>query len=1415
MKNYLGPLDALKELAGLSSRPLGLRDLRSVELLRATTKMSQILQEERDYIYGLGVRRAIDLNVIATKETAHTQKIQTFTSLKLDLANKVKDLNLATNKALNVTNTPRVNPGASFRTETSLEYLTRVEETLKARTKHLMTQVEGDLKSGVGALTLQAAANKMQKSFLGTPYEKSMSSILEHIQQKGYMPKNVMPPEALNKYNSRLNEMLMRTGMFGERPNDFLNNVRIPALLERSRRFSPEIPESGPLASSPYLYSNPMTSQFTGPPDPLQPRYETFHTTRLEKSPKGQEGTLVSLDAEFLSEELLSGKLSENSLKRYPQGIAIQDTGTGKVVVPAGKGNYTIAPLRAATNVPLLKGAAVKEGVIKAVYQLINKFAKLSPKEALDVMTFKYFKKFIISALGPLNKDLDMKTFDVLLKALYKNTINFLEAQDALGGRVIETTYEQFIGDVLTFLTDDTPNLMTIYNSPHLQRAAAEVDVANMIESYFEPRSTADGKDVSSVASVIDRGPKKVLYENRDLSLMYGDIRGNIGERTLFYLVFEVHGFKDDPRYNHIWERFLQTGEVFVDQAENVKRKNLERISKRAGEKSLAEALDRIEQMNTDPIEKLPDRLFEQAEFLQDSYEAIAAHYEYRGEPVPKNLTDLQARNLDIVESLNDLNVLSLQHSSVSRTLRSSEGYNTVQQYSYNALVNMEPLDLARYLYNHTPNGIKIISKDSAITSNREFSNETVSLLRSKYKVKVAYEDDSIIIFKADMSFKDNFKPLEFGGHPSYDEVSHLYTREVYDSLLEIAELNQNTTEYPLSMLYGGGVTRVNGELLSEYLRKLDVFTEEELLDLEIGVQYNSLTKSPILAGPALLSEIFGENPFPRTLVGAITSTMMSLTTHNASKFLFTRHFLNPDFFAGNILGETPEIALHNYRTHKEYRIIKLIDGNRIELFEPQNIADMKYAIDKKLMVTTYPAMVELYKKLDTRTLPAIVLFFERYVTPWYKAGYFMSLGMTLRNMIDTAIRSFMVENMTVSDFFTYLYKAFDLMHFYSKHIINIDNLNDTVAINKYMLSLPIEDQKKFLIMGMLVKAQISGTPLEHVLDITMTKRLREVELGVREEVASWVQEFVWNMPIMKQILTIVGKTESLFRTALALFKLDQGKHIDEIISSNAAQFVDYAFKSPDIRMLNAFIPFSQFAFSNAALWADQATVNPSYLKMLLRVLARPDTRSNEDEESENRNVGYWSKYIQGTGRIRVGDSLVNINPSLFDALSIVPGMLTNPMQRMNPVIRNTEALLRGDISAIEMPYESAVGRATNFITDTIPSVLAGNGIKPGQILPSMIRDIEEPNYSGLYRSRYNKKGANYNVTLGRGSRMDRRYGSRLGRSSLYPRKATASTSLYNSLYTKGGLSRMKLNASPTTAKNLKYKIADLKYRFR
>ena len=1121
-----------------------------------------------------------------------------------------------------------------------------------------------------------------------------------------------------------------------------------------------------------------------------------------------QKGLDVSFDEELLRRGLQGVQNVDDFFNSHKAPLSYFDSQQGKIIAMNKQDDTLHGLFKKALpeEVPVMKDNYQKERVLSVVLDVLEGYHQKPIADAVNGVTDAVIAEAVLKATN-------QKILPGTVHAIQSVVRNYLDAQSRIGGRTIQLPDERFVTSFRQLLDDQMPKFLESVNDSAFQAGFIAEKMNQISRMYYKPTfDPATGYSKPPVVSKIADSLTQINAINKNMATYYYDAKnGNVGEFMAFHMYFGMVDFENHPQYAHLFDRMERGLPVFENPEYQARRKANELRAKAAPGENMDILTKNMEGVRSADVSDIPRHLTVAKDVAQQEFQALFDTFELNNMSLPAQLTAKHVHNIDLIDKVERLAVTAHSYGTASRYITRAEGLDYFQGRLANTLVRMGPDDFSSFFYNQT---YGILSVDKTLLQSN-FDSGFLADLKDKHGISIIFEDEGTIILRGDMSRASLYPPLapiKLADDPSIPSELKALILDIEDSIVQASDIK------PTFGLLDGGGLRVDGAKMSEYLFQKGVLTAEEAETFANEIQHSGLLKTSFVGGHAALKDLIGDGKTPGSALSVWTNSLLSLSSHSSTKHVFMRHLFDPSSSVKYVFGEDPVVAFEAFNKAKKsdpfaYKFVFLNAKGNIQEFVPRTVSDMKLAIDNGLTVTTYSGMVNFSKKLNKFELNPILKWIDQNITTFYKAGYFMNLGIALRNGLDTPLKALMTEGMDVEQLIALTRDAHKHINVFSRVVKESGGLLDKAAIDKVLATLSADERRMFTIMQMLYHYRITGTPLSAIIDITEDKRLYEIANGLRDTVATDLQSKVWAFPPLKFVLSIFGNIEEHLRIATALFRLNQGASMDSIVAASARQFVDYSYKSPALQTANAIIPFVQFALSNAAFWADEATTNPVVFKFIVELSSQSTvTEANR----ENRELNRLEALVASSGNFKMGADSFKWNPSMFDAIRLIPGVLTEPTQRLNPVIRNIEKAMAGDIEGIELPFEVPVERSYNMIMETIPKMMRGENLRLGEIAPSVVTSYNEfpkRRSGGLGRS-YNSASAKYNRFVGRGTKMGARRGG-ISRYSLYPRKATASTSLYNSLYTKGGLSRMKLNSSPTTAKNLKYKIADLKYRFR
>jgi hypothetical protein len=207
---------------------------------------------------------------------------------------------------------------------------------------------------------------------------------------------------------------------------------------------------------------------------------------------------------------------------------------------------------------------------------------------------------------------------------------------------------------------------------------------------------------------------------------------------------------------------------------------------------------------------------------------------------------------------------------------------------------------------------------------------------------------------------------------------------------------------------------------------------------------------------------------------------------------------------------------------------------------------------------------------------------------------------------------------------------------------------------------------------------------------------------------------------------------------------------------------IDYSVKNKGLKVLKILAPFSMFTVKNTLLWAEHAADTPWLFRTMVDAGVASWNQARAEQDGY-MNRAQESNYLQGN--ISLGKSVLKVNPSFFDAINAIPGLIRDPLGRLTPVINNPIKFLSGDRDSITMPWEGVASKASSVVGG-VNKLMQGEDIRPSDFVPGMVSDFTQ--YTPRYTA-YNFYSTRY-VTL-QNMKVARKNYRDILRSSIYYRK--------------------------------------------
>ena len=657
------------------------------------------------------------------------------------------------------------------------------------------------------------------------------------------------------------------------------------------------------------------------------------------------------------------------------------------------------------------------------------------------------------------------------------------------------------------------------------------------------------------------------------------------------------------------------------------------------------------------------------------------------------------------------------------------KGYTKVAQNGVALLQHMARYDdaeslenLARLLKTNTIGQMLFIHK----SMNPDFDPRALVLLKERYGIKYEELSDH---YRFDM--RNTNEALEKLGplkgrltRFTEDELSPKFVKAMdafYHSM-------QTSSKAPFPVDWADApIMRIDDEKIVPYLVDgLKYLTPEEAIAYAADLQDSGRFGFSFLSPVEELSTVFDNKLMESPLRMAISSAT-SLLLHHDAKPRFLNLFFNEGYQIPKLFGtNNPREILKLFKDNRDLVPVIVKSDFSVQQLPMNNLMDVKTALMGRAIVMPHNTFIKTYNALDSFKLPKILEFMERNLTAPYKAGVMSTIGLPFRNLVDNNLKLLMYANGDF-DVFGYIPTAYKYMQRFQEMALEMKTLTNGDVVAEYLRRQTHEDQMIFFLLTQAKDGAVSGAPMDVYLDITKAERLaRELRSGSTDK-SSLIQKISWGNPITQAALYLQNNSEQHWRLAAYLYDMKRGKSASEIFQRIAEYFIDYSHKTAGIQYLNAMMPFSMFTVKNTMLWAAHALDDPWILRTLLDA---SEKSWNQAEDDRRTGMTAFEKDQRLSGNIKLGNAIVKLNPSFYDAMMAIPNLLRNPLGRVNPVIKNVVSLMSGNMDEIQLPWETNVKRVADVMEATA-SAMRGGDIGPNDIVPSLFGEFR------TYPSRY------------------------------------------------------------------------------
>ena len=682
------------------------------------------------------------------------------------------------------------------------------------------------------------------------------------------------------------------------------------------------------------------------------------------------------------------------------------------------------------------------------------------------------------------------------------------------------------------------------------------------------------------------------------------------------------------------------------------------------------------------------------------------------------------------------------------------KGYTKVAQNGVELLQHMARYDdaeslenLARLLKSNTIGQMLFIHK----SMNPDFDPRALVLLKERYGIKYEELSDH---YRFDM--RNTNDVLEKLG-PLKGRLTRFTEDELSPKFVEAMDAfyhsMQTSSKAPFPVDWADApIMRIDDEKIVPYLVDgLKYLTPEEAIAYAADLQDSGRFGFSFLSPVEELSTVFDNKLMESPLRMAISSAT-SLLLHHDAKPRFLNLFFNEGYQISNLFGtNNPREILKLFKDNRDLVPVIVKSDFSVQQLPMNNLMDVKTALMGRAIVMPYNTFIKTYNALDSFKLPKILEFMERNLTAPYKAGVMSTIGLPFRNLVDNNLKLLMYANGDF-DAFGYIPTAYKYMNRFQEMALEMKTLTNGDVVAEYLRRQTHEDQMIFFLLTQAKDGAVSGAPMDVYLDITKAERLaRELRSGSTDK-SSLIQKISWGNPITQAALYLQNNSEQHWRLAAYLYDMNRGKSASEIFQRVAEYFIDYSHKTAGMQYLNAMMPFSMFTLKNTMLWASHALDDPWILRTLLDA---SEKSWNQAEDDRRTGMTAFEKDQRLSGNIKLGNAIVKINPSFYDAMMAIPNLLRNPLGRVNPVIKNVVSLMSGNVDEVQLPWETNVKRVADVMKATASAMQGTGEMGLNDAVPSLFGEFRTyPNRYGPVRgsgiqslstlATYNWRGTSY-----------------------------------------------------------------------
>ena len=521
-----------------------------------------------------------------------------------------------------------------------------------------------------------------------------------------------------------------------------------------------------------------------------------------------------------------------------------------------------------------------------------------------------------------------------------------------------------------------------------------------------------------------------------------------------------------------------------------------------------------------------------------------------------------------------------------------------------------------------------------------------------------------------------------------------------------------------------------------------------------------------------------------------------------------------------------------------EYRLAALVvdpkskQGYKLISIAPRNVKSIQLARRLNAVIVPTQTYSKLFEVINENK------FSQSFMRRWqqliyaYKAGYLMTPGAIIRNIVDGFVKNFSSNGSPKEMLGRYL-DTFEIYYKYRECLRAIRDLDPEQLITrtntlKYFESPDAKLTKE--IFDLVHDFMTDGPSAGAVDEIVAFQK----KILARKGLITPDEKKLWNsfVDLTNLLMKPNWEVEQIHRLAQYFMLLEQGKTQTETFWKIAQTHFDYALKSDAERMIELVIPFYTFIMRNLEYWVDLIT-KQGWAAILFRDIMTPIWNFDDyDYDEYSRNMSLQYQILSGALPLSASGLTLKLSPSFMDAFN----MLTNPIEALNSRIA---APIKAPLDIAQDPFNTVnllpvVGAFAQRMRSGIRNY--GRTDNPlNLILPSVFgatqRWKEYRKTQRYYpRKNYSKRPQKYYPRTKR-FYPKKQYAKRTYHKKLWYSKSFNQSkaffdkgfrvprfrvnNFYMDLYTRTGKARWKSRLLPVYPQTLQYRIKDMAHYFK